>query len=187
MFLLWTTQLSWCGDWTPASVPLLAKGRFSPTNTPVPHPHPDSFVLQSFAWLYIFFSSAYVLLSTLSWCSASTSVSEDVFLMHPQREMYSMSTYASVTFFLLPTCICIFNVFMGGSEFHILIPHHLNLTANKVYLKKSYIGCLLDLCTKIHTIKSMIFLKFNYIEGDIFGALIYNKEYLKLYLVNAEA
>ena len=136
MFLLWTTQLSWCGDWTPASVPLLAKGRFSPTNTPVPHPHPDSFVLQSFAWLYIFFSSAYVLLSTLSWCSASTSVSEGVFLMHPQREMYSMSTYSSVTFFLLPTCICIFNVFMGGSEFHILVPHHLNLTANKVYLKK---------------------------------------------------
>ena len=40
----------------------------------------------------IFFSSGQVLLSALSWWSASTSVSEGVFLMYPWREMYSMST-----------------------------------------------------------------------------------------------
>ena len=45
-------------------------------------PSPSSFVLLSFAWLYIFFSTGQVLLSTLSWCSACTSVSEGVFLMY---------------------------------------------------------------------------------------------------------
>ena len=34
-------------------------------------------------------------------CSACTSVSEGVFLMYPWREMYSMSTYSSATFFSL--------------------------------------------------------------------------------------
>ena len=44
MFLLWLIQLPQCGDWTPASVPALAEGRSSPTNTPV-FP-PTSFILQ---------------------------------------------------------------------------------------------------------------------------------------------
>ena len=35
MFLLWLRQLPCCRDWTPASVPPRAEGRFSPTNTPV--------------------------------------------------------------------------------------------------------------------------------------------------------
>ena len=38
------------------------------------------FILPSFAWVYIFFSTGQVLLSTFSWCSAFTSVSEGVFL-----------------------------------------------------------------------------------------------------------
>ena len=58
-----------------------AEGRCNPTNTPV-FP-PSSFVLLSFAWAYIFFSSGQVLLSTLNWCSACTSVSEGVLLMYP--------------------------------------------------------------------------------------------------------
>ena len=44
------------------------------------------------------FSTGQVLLPTLSWCSACTSVSEGVFLMYPRREMYSMSTYSSAIF-----------------------------------------------------------------------------------------
>ena len=82
-----------CGDWTPASVSLPAEGRSSPTNTPV-FP-PSSFVLPSFAWSYIFFSCGQVLLPALSWCSASTSVSEGEFLMYLWREMYSTATYSS--------------------------------------------------------------------------------------------
>ena len=57
----------------PASVPPLAEGRSSPTNTPV-FP-PSSFVLQSFAWLYIFFSTGQVLLFTLGWCFPCSYVS----------------------------------------------------------------------------------------------------------------
>ena len=45
-----------CGDWTPASVPPSAEGTSSPTNTPV-FP-PSSFILPSFAWVYIFFPLA---------------------------------------------------------------------------------------------------------------------------------
>jgi hypothetical protein len=55
---------------TPASVPPPAKGRCSPTNTPVFLS--SSFVLPSFAWLYIFFSAGQVLLSALSWSSSCT-------------------------------------------------------------------------------------------------------------------
>ena len=44
---------------------------------------PSSFILPSFAWLCIFFSAGQVLLLTLSWCSACTSVSEGVFLTYP--------------------------------------------------------------------------------------------------------
>ena len=69
--------------------------RSSPTNTPV-FP-PSSFVLLSFAWFYIFFSTEQVLLSALSWCSACTSVSKGVFLMYPWRVMYSTSACSSAT------------------------------------------------------------------------------------------
>ena len=54
-----------------------------------------------FAWFYIFFSAGQLLLSTLSWCSACTSVSEGVFLMYQWREMYSISTYSSIILFFL--------------------------------------------------------------------------------------
>ena len=52
----------------PASVPPPAKGRSNPTNTPV-FP-PSSFILLSFAWLYIFFSTGQVFLlcSQLVFC-----------------------------------------------------------------------------------------------------------------------
>ena len=85
MFLLWLRQLSRCGDQTPALVPPRVEGRSSPTNTPV-FPT-SSFILPSFGWLCILFSSAQVLLSALSWYSACTSVSEGVFLMYPWRKM----------------------------------------------------------------------------------------------------
>ena len=60
---------------------------------------PSSFILPSFAWFYIFFSTIQLLLSALSWCSARTSVAEGVFLMYSWREMYSTSTYFSVILF----------------------------------------------------------------------------------------
>ena len=72
------------------------EGRSSPMNTPV-FP-PSSFVLPSFTWVYIFFSTGQVLLSALSRYSACTSVSESVFLMYLWREMYSTSTYSSAIF-----------------------------------------------------------------------------------------
>ena len=97
MFLLWLRQLPCFGDLTPASVPLPVEGRSSPTHTP-DFP-PSSFILLSFVWFYIFFSTYQILLSTLSWYSACTSLSEGVFLMYPWREMYSMSTYFSAIFF----------------------------------------------------------------------------------------
>ena len=62
---------------------------------------PSSFVLPSFVWFYIFFSTGQVLLSSLSWCSACTSVSEGVFLTYPWRKMYSTSTCCSAILFLL--------------------------------------------------------------------------------------
>ena len=101
MFLLWLRLLPGCGDWILSSVLPPAEGRSSSTNTPV-FP-PSSFLLPSFAWFYIFFFIGQVLLSTLSWCSASTSVSEGVFLMYPRREMYSTTTYSSSILFL-PRC-----------------------------------------------------------------------------------
>ena len=100
MSLLWLRQLPQYGDRTPTSVPPPSEGRSSPINTPV-FP-PSSFVLPSFVWVYIFFSSGQVLLSTLSWCSACASVSEGVFLMYPWREIYSRSTYSSAILFSLP-------------------------------------------------------------------------------------
>ena len=56
------------------------EGRSSPTNTPV---YPTgSFILPSFVWFCILFSTFQVLLSTLSWYSACTSLSEGVSLMY---------------------------------------------------------------------------------------------------------
>ena len=97
MFLLWPRQLPWCGDQTLALFPPPAKGRSHHTHTPVFPPVPSSFI--RFTWFYIFFSGCQVLLSALSWCFASTSVSEGVFLMYPWREMDSMSTYSSAILF----------------------------------------------------------------------------------------
>ena len=62
-------------------------------------PPPSFFILPSFAWFYIFFSTGQVLLSALSWCSACMSVSEGVFLMYLWREMDSMSAYSSTILF----------------------------------------------------------------------------------------
>ena len=62
----------------------------------------SSFILPSFVWFCIFFSAGQVLLSTLSWCSACTSVSDGVFLTYLWRDMYSTSTYSS-TFLFSPT------------------------------------------------------------------------------------
>ena len=73
---------------------------------------PRSFVLLSFAWFHVFFSTHQVLLSTLSWHSACTSVSDGVFLMYPWREMYSTSTYSSTILFfylLVLSKLCILN------------------------------------------------------------------------------
>ena len=72
-------------------------GQSSPINTPVFPTSP--FILASFVWAYIFFSSGQVLLSALSWCSSCTSVSEGVFLMYPWRQMYSKFTYSSAILF----------------------------------------------------------------------------------------
>ena len=90
-----TIALMWGLDSCFSSPP--TKGRSCPTNTAV-FP-PSSFVLPSFAWFYIFFLAGQVLLSTLSWCSAHTSVSEGVFLMYLWRQMYSTSTYSSAILF----------------------------------------------------------------------------------------
>ena len=97
MFLLWLRQLPCYGYQTPASLSPPTECRSRPTNTPV-FP-PSFFVFPSFAWFCIFFSTGQVLLSTLSWCSACTSVSEGVFLMYLWREMYSTSTYSSAILF----------------------------------------------------------------------------------------
>ena len=79
--------------------PHLPNGRSGPTNTLIFLP--SSFVLQGFAWVYIFFSAGQVFLCTLSWCSACTSASEGVFLMYPWRVMYSTSNYSSTILFLV--------------------------------------------------------------------------------------
>ena len=101
MFLLWQTIALMWGSYSCFSSPP-TKGRSCPTNTAV-FP-PSSFVLLSFVWFYIFFSTGQVLLSRRSWCSACTSVSEGVFLMHPWRKMYSMSTYSPAILFSPLAC-----------------------------------------------------------------------------------
>ena len=88
------------------------KGRCSPTNTPVSPP--SSFILPSFAWFYRFFASGQVLLSTFSWYSACTSVSESIFLMYPWREMYSTSTYFSTILLSLRFLfLCVPHIFLA--------------------------------------------------------------------------
>ena len=85
-------------------------------NTPV-FP-PSSFILLSFAWLYIFFSAGQVLLSALSWCSACTFVSEGIFLMYLWREMYSMSTYSSNIMFSFGYSVLIMVQLLCSSTCH---------------------------------------------------------------------
>ena len=85
MFILWLRQLSWCGDQTPASVAPPAEGRSSPTNTTVFLP--SSFVLPSFASFYIFFFTGHELLSTLSWCSACSSVWRCIPVVSMERDV----------------------------------------------------------------------------------------------------
>ena len=97
LFLLWLRQLPWCGDQTLTSVPPPAEGRSSLTN--IPSFPPSSFLLPSFAWVYIFFFTGQILLSALSWCFSCTSASEGLFLMYLWIEMYSMFTYFSTILF----------------------------------------------------------------------------------------
>ena len=113
MFLLWLRQLPRCGDWTPASVPSPAEGLSCPINSPIFLP--NSYVLPSFTWYYVFFSSGQVLLPALGWCSASTSVSEGVFLMYLWREIYSVLHIR-----LFPPCSSMIHHFLKHSE---QLPH----------------------------------------------------------------
>ena len=101
-------QISWftpslkCFSSDPDSCPSGGDRTHPPRAGPVlltPVFPPSSFVLPSFARVYIFLSTGKVLLSALSWHSAHTSVSEAVFLMHPWREMYSTSTYSFTILF----------------------------------------------------------------------------------------
>ena len=79
---------------------------------------PLVFILPSFVWFYILFSAGQGLLSALSWCSACTSVSEGVFLMHPWREMYSTSTcFSAILFSGLNLFICYYYVKLEYSCF----------------------------------------------------------------------
>ena len=96
-----------CPDAGIGSLLQFLEGRSSPTNTPV-FP-PSSFILLSFPWFCIFFSSGQVLLSPLSCCSACTSVSEGVVLLYPWREMCSMPTYSSAILFSSHT-VCFFKL-----------------------------------------------------------------------------
>ena len=75
--------------WSPASVPPPTEGRSSPTDTPLSPP--SSFILPSFAWVYVLFFTGQVLLPAPSWCSACTYVSEGLFLMYLWREIDSTS------------------------------------------------------------------------------------------------
>ena len=55
------------------------------------------------------FSGGHVLLSALSWYSASTSLSEVVFLMYPWRDMYFTSTYSSAILFSQDFCFYVYH------------------------------------------------------------------------------
>ena len=99
-----TSVLKNCPMWgsDPSFICSIPSCRSSPTHSPLFHP--PSFVLPSFVWFYIFFSSGQVLLPALSWSSARSSVSGGVFLMYTWREMHSMSTYSSAILDL--SCCC---------------------------------------------------------------------------------
>ena len=103
-----TQTIAPCRDWTTASVPPPTEGRSSPTNTPV-FP-PSSFILQSFVWFYIFFSTGQVLLSAISLCPACTSLSEGIFLMCLWRQIYSMFTCSSIILFSFSHLFFFFNL-----------------------------------------------------------------------------
>ena len=105
---------------TVGTVPPPTEGRSSPTNSPLLPP--TSFILPSFPLFYIFFSAGQVLLSTLSWYSASTSVSEGAFLMYLWREMYYTSNYSTILFSLQRN-------FLIGAYFQI---HGLNVVFNAI-------------------------------------------------------
>ena len=72
--------------------PVLYQVQFQPQSLFLFFPSLPSIVLQSCVEIP---SSGLGLLPPLSWCSVRYSVSEDVFLMYPWREKYSMSTYSS--------------------------------------------------------------------------------------------
>ena len=75
---------------------------FSSPNSNTPVFPPLSLILLSFAWFYIFFSTGQVLLSTLSWCFASTSDTEVLYswciygercTLHPPTPLPSCSFF----------------------------------------------------------------------------------------------
>ena len=61
-------------------------------------------VIPSYAGIFIVLSSVQGLLLVFSWCSVRIVASIDIFLIHPWREMHSVSTYSSailnLSFFL---------------------------------------------------------------------------------------
>ena len=111
MFLLWLRQLPCSGDRTPASVPPpLRAGPVLLTFLFL------SLVPLSYrvlcGSLYSFPLVRYSCPSSAGVLSASTSVSDDVFLMYPWREMYATTAYSSpILFFysLLLSELCILN------------------------------------------------------------------------------
>ena len=156
MFLLWFRQLPQCGDQTPASVPPSTESRSSPTYTLCPS---SSFILLSFAWFYILFSTGQVLLSALSWCSAFTSVSEGVFLMYPWGEMYSTSTYSSAILF--STAVCLLNLCLSVVSSSVSILNHRREdkeTVLKLNLKFCYM-IIVWLCVSHFTPKYLLTFK----------------------------
>ena len=126
----------------PASVPPSTESRSSPTYTVCPS---SSFILLSFAWFYIFFSTGQVLLSALSWCSAFTSVSEGVFLMYPWGEMYSTSTYSSAILF--STGICLLNLCLSVVSLSVSILNHRR--EDETMLKLNLKFCIHDNCVTV--------------------------------------
>ena len=113
-------------DWTHVSFVSCIAGRFFTAES-------------SFTWFYIFFSSDQVLLPTLSWCSARSSVSEGIFLMYPWRETDSMSTYSSAILF--PSTSLLFNHWIvfhctSGYVAILLCIHWLKLLISTVRLWK---------------------------------------------------
>ena len=127
MFLLWLRQLPRCGDRTPASVPPPTEGRSNATNTPTFCP--SSFIVPSFAWVYIFFSTGQVLLAPSAGV-LYTFASEDVFLMYPWREMGSTSTYSSAI---------LFSSKLFSKSFHLDIPQYMqNWTCSSFHAHPCY-------------------------------------------------